>query len=119
MNSVGRHGLVAGTALAVAVGVLAGTAFAAGEPAAAAALREAKRAEQQMQGVQRAQGAPSVLAEVPVETPTFPLYGVNKKNAEMDLFFPNRAGGFDPAYNLPLDYSVFADFIDVDNDKDG
>lgn len=119
MNSVGRRGLVVGTALAVAVGVVAGTAFAAGAPAAAGALREAKRAEQQGQGAQRAQGAPTVRAEVPVETPTFSLRGVNKKTAEMDLFFPDRAGGFDPAHNLPLDYSVFDDFIDVDNDKDG
>lgn len=119
MNSVGRRGLVTGTALAVALGVVAGSAFAAGEPAAAGAVREAKRAEQQVQGAQRAQGAPSVLAEVPVETPTFPLYAVNKKNAQLDIFFANRTGGFDPAHNIDLDYSAFDDFIDVDNDKDG
>ncbi|MFJ7270802.1 FG-GAP repeat domain-containing protein [Streptomyces sp. NPDC099050] len=111
MNSIARRGLVAATALAVAMGVMAGSAFAAGDPASAEALREAKK--------QQAQGAPAKRAAVTVETPTFPLFGVNKKNFQLDLFFPNGKGGFAPKHNLPLDYSGLSDFIDVDNDKDG
>ncbi|MFF3216027.1 FG-GAP repeat domain-containing protein [Streptomyces sp. NPDC002886] len=110
MNSVGRRGLVAATALAVAMGVMAGSAFAAGDPAAAEAVRKAKQVQQQ---------APAKRAAVTVETPTFPLLGVNKKNAQLDVFGPNGKGGFAPALNVPNDYSGLSDFIDVDNDKDG
>ncbi|MFF3216770.1 FG-GAP repeat domain-containing protein [Streptomyces sp. NPDC002886] len=113
MNSVGRRGLVAGTALVVAVGVAAGSAFAADAPAAAGAVQKAQRAEQ------RAQGTPAKRAGGSVETPTFPLYAVNKKNAQLDMFFADRTGGFEPAHTIDLDYSSFDDFINVDNDKNG
>ncbi|MCX4783658.1 FG-GAP repeat domain-containing protein [Streptomyces sp. NBC_01264] len=110
MNSVARRGLVAATAIVVAMGVAAGSAFAAGDPAAAAALQKAK---------QQAQSAPSKRAAVSVAAPTFPLYAVNKKNSGMDLFFPNGKGGLDLVANIGYDFSGLSDAVDVDNDNDG
>ncbi|MGW1771571.1 FG-GAP repeat domain-containing protein [Streptomyces sp. NPDC002104] len=113
-RSTALRGVVVGTAVALAAAVAGGTAFADGGSADAAAAKAAASQRGAHPG-----GQPTARALASVETPTFPLYGVNKKNFSLDLFGPNGKGGFQAPYNVDLDYSYVTDFIDVDNDKDG
>ncbi|MFE3069244.1 FG-GAP repeat domain-containing protein [Streptomyces sp. NPDC059247] len=121
--TINRRGAVlrsafAVTAAAVALAATAGTALASGDPAAAARARAAAVAEHRAQDAPRA----SALAradEAPVETPTFAMPAVLKRNSNLYLYFPNGEGGFDARYDVGVSFDGIADTVDVDNDKDG
>lgn len=103
---------VATAAVAAATATLAGTAFAAGDPAGPAAAREKAAAahQSQDQGV-RARAAVTT-------TPTYPMMGVHKSSSELYMYFSDRQGGFEPREHIALDYSSFADIIDTNHDYD-
>ncbi|MGJ7414336.1 FG-GAP repeat domain-containing protein [Streptomyces cinereoruber] len=115
-----RHvlrGALVATAVTVAAATAAGTAFAAGAPVGPGQARAEAGAAQQAAKAPKA-GAFGTNNDV-VNTPTFIMNAVNKKNGDLHLYVPNFTGGFQPGENLEIDFSEFADWIDVDNDKDG
>ncbi|KOX33327.1 MULTISPECIES: FG-GAP repeat domain-containing protein [unclassified Streptomyces] len=115
-----RHvlrGALVATAVTVAAATAAGTAFAAGAPADAGRERAEAVAAHQAAKAPKA-GAFGTQDEV-VNTPTFIMNAVNKKNGNLHLYFPNFTGGFEKGADTGADFSDFATWIDVDNDKDG
>ncbi|WP_137988591.1 FG-GAP repeat domain-containing protein [Streptomyces vilmorinianum] len=114
------RGALVAAAVTAALATTAGTAFASGDPAEAEA---AAATEQQAQDVRspepRAAGAAGADAAAPVETPSFAMTAVHKQNFRLYHYYPDRAGGFDPRYDVGVSFEGFADSINVDNDKDG
>lgn len=113
------RGALAAAAVTVAMAATAGTSFASGDPAGAATrARAAAGAEQQQAG--KAQGAASTArATGAVETPSFPMLGVNKTTTDLYMYWTDDQGGFQPREYVTSGFDAFADSIDADNDKDG
>ncbi|MGW7410906.1 FG-GAP repeat domain-containing protein [Streptomyces sp. NPDC054863] len=113
---------LAATALVAAMAVTAGTANAADTPADSDKARAEAVSKHHPKAPKAAAGAGAKFrAAAPglVETPTFPMTGVQKQTGLLDLFFANGTGGFRPAYEVGVRYDWAAASIDVDNDKDG
>ncbi|MFC8276895.1 FG-GAP repeat domain-containing protein [Streptomyces sp. NPDC057271] len=108
------RGALAATVVTVATAATAGSAYAVGDPAAAGVS-----AEQRAQDV-RAPGARAAAADdAPVETPSFTMSAVRKSSGVLYHYYPDHQGGFDPRYEVGVNFEAFADSISVDNDKDG
>ncbi|MEU1433663.1 VCBS repeat-containing protein [Streptomyces sp. NPDC005786] len=114
------RGAVAAIAATVALAATAGISFAStgADPVGADHARASASAEAE-RAAQRATNPGLRAAGEVVETPTFPMTAVHKRTSELYLYFADRAGGFDPQYDVGVTYEFAADAIDVDNDKDG
>ncbi|MET7649206.1 VCBS repeat-containing protein [Streptomyces sp. NPDC005426] len=113
------RGAVAAIAVTVAMAATAGTSFASGDPAGAADRARAAAGVQQQQAGKAREAAPAAGVAGAVETPSFPMMGVHKTTTELYMYWTDDQGGFEPREFVTSGFDVFADSIDVDNDKDG
>ncbi|MFD7864862.1 FG-GAP repeat domain-containing protein [Streptomyces sp. NPDC057682] len=113
------RGTLATTALTVALATTAGTATASDDPSAADRARAGAAAQNGADGRSAASAAPQAADGPVVATPTFPMTAVHKQTGNLFLYFSDRQGGFEPQYDVGVNYDFAAGSIDVDNDKDG
>ncbi|MEU5435456.1 VCBS repeat-containing protein [Streptomyces sp. NPDC020719] len=111
-------GALASTAIAAALAATAGSAFATGNPADAAA-QAANTAERHDAPAARGKlAAPRAAAGGWEQTATFPMAAI-ERDGWLDWYVPNGRGGFEAAQLTASDLSAFKHIIQVDQDKDG